>query len=169
MHHPPLPIQVTRDLARLVESEALGEAFFATPAHLSISEQERRAWSALRDLEVQTNAGVGSFIERAELPGSAKNRVASVAGFSGSTGLRIVPFSTRLKVIRHGTKRYLPAYQRLAEHFAGTEHATFFDYVVQHELAIISFTSDALAEQRNALEPVLRLLDEPVPGLSTPG
>ena len=169
MRHQPLPTQVTRDLARLVESEALGEAFFATAAHLSISEQERRAWSALRDLEVQTNAGVGSFIERAELPGSAKNRVASVAGFSGSTGLRIVPFSTRLKVIRHGTKRYLPAFQRLAEHFAGTEHATFFDYVVQHELAIISFTSDALAEQRNALEPVLRLLDEPVPGLSTPG
>jgi len=116
MQHPPLPTRVTRDLARLVESEALGEAFFATAAYLSFSEQERRAWSALRDLEVQTNAGVGSFFERAELPGSAKNRVASAAGFSGSTGLRLVPFSTRLKVIRQGTKRYLPAFQRLAEH-----------------------------------------------------
>ncbi len=169
MPHPPLPTHVARDLARLVESEALGEAFFATAAHLSINEQERRAWSALRDLEVQTNAGVGSFIERAELPGSARNRVASAAGFSGSTGLRLVPFSTRLKVIRQGTKRYLPAFQRLAEHYAGTEDAAFFDYVVQHELAIISFTTDALAAQRNALEPVLRLLDEPVPGLTTSG
>jgi hypothetical protein len=37
---------------------------------------------------------------------------------------------------------------------------------VQHELAIISFTTRALAAQRNALDPVLRLLDEPVPGLA---
>lgn len=169
MPHPPLPTQVTRDLARLVESEALGVAFFATAAHLSITEQERRAWGALRDLEVQTNAGVSSFVERAELPGGARNRIASTAGFSGGTGLRLVPFSTRLKVIRHGTKRYLPAFQRLAEHYTGTEDAMFFNYVVQHELAIISFTTKALAAERNALDPVLRLLDEPVPGLTATG
>ncbi len=169
MPHPPLPTQVTRDLARLIESEALGVAFFATAAHLSITEQERRAWGALRDLEIQTNAGVGSFVERAELRGGAGNRVASAAGFAGGTGLRLVPFSSCLKVIRRGTNRYLPAFQRLAEHYTGTEDARFFNYVVQHELAIISFTSGALAAERNALDPVLRLLDEPVPGLSTTG
>jgi hypothetical protein len=167
MPHPPLPTQVTRDLARLIESEALGVAFFATAAHLSVTEQERRAWGALRDLEIQTNAGVSSFVERAELLGGAKNRIASTAGFSGATGLRLVPFSTRLKVIRQGTKRYLPAFQRLAEHYTGTDDAMFFNYVVQHELAIISFTTRALAAERNALDPVLRLLDEPVPGMTT--
>lgn len=51
MPHPPLPTSVTRDLARLIESEALGVAFFATAAHLSVTEEERRAWRALRDLE----------------------------------------------------------------------------------------------------------------------
>jgi hypothetical protein len=167
--HPQLPTQVTRDLARLVESEALGEGFFTAAAHLSVSEQERRAWGALRDLEVQTKAGVTSFLERAELPGSATNRLASTAGVSGATGLRLAPFRTRLKVIRHGTKRYLPAFQRLADHYAGTEDARFFDYVVEHELAIISFTTGALAAERQALDPVLRLLDRPVPGPTTSG
>ena len=165
MDHPPLPAHVRRDLARLIESEALGEAHFATAARLSRTGTERRAWSALRDLETQTKAGVSSFIERAELPGSAKNRIASTAGHSSATGLRLVPFSTRLKVTWHGTKRYLPAFQRLAEHYTGTDDAKFFDYVVRHELAIISFTTMALAAERGALDPVLRLLDEPVPGL----
>ncbi len=169
MPKPPLPTHIKRDLARLIESEALGVAFFATAAHLSLTEQERRAWGALRDLEIQTNAGVSSFVHRAELPGGAGNRIASTAGFSGATGLRLVPFTTRLKVIRQGTNRYLPAFQRLAEHYAGTEDARFFDYVVQHELAIISFTTSALAAERSALDPVLRLLDEPVPGLTTSG
>lgn len=169
MPNPPLPTPVTRDLARLIESEALGVAFFTTAAHLSVTERERRAWGALRDLEIQTNAGVRRFVERAELPGAARNRIASTAGVSGGSGLRLVPFSTSLKVIRHGTKRYLPAFQRLAEHYTGTDEAEFFDYVVRHELAIISFTTRALSAERNALDPVLRLLDEPVPGLTTTG
>jgi hypothetical protein len=169
MPHQPLPAGVTRDLARLIESEALGVAFFATAAHLSVTEEERRAWGALRDLEIQTNAGVSSFVERAELPGGARNRIASTAGFAGGTGLRLVPFSTRLQVIRRGTKRYLPAFQRLAEHYTGTDEAMFFKYVVQHELAIISFTTRALAAERNALDPVRRLLENPVPGLTTSG
>jgi len=85
------PPHVVRDLARLVESEALGEAYFCTAAHLSSTEQERRGWEALRDLEVQTNAGVSSFIERANQPCPATNRIASAAGFSGATGLRLIP------------------------------------------------------------------------------
>lgn len=159
-----LPRPVTRDLARLVESEALGEGFFGTAAKLSRDAQEHRAWEALHQLEVQTKAGVRGFLERAQLPGEARHRLASTAGVTGATGLRPAPFSLRLKVIRQGTHRYLPAFQRLAEHYAGTDEARFFDYVVQHELAIVAFTTDALAGERRALDPVLRLLDEPVPG-----
>lgn len=162
-----VPPQVARDLARLVESEALGEAFFDTAAHLGGTQQERRGWEALRDLEVQTNAGVSSFIERASLNCHSTNRIASTAGFSGATGLRLMPYSTRLKLIRQGTKRYLPAFHRLAAHYSCTDEAPFFDYVVQHELAIISFTTAALATERGALDPVLRLLDDPVPGLNS--
>ncbi len=33
----------------------------------------------------------------------------------------------------------------------------FFDYVVQHELASVSFTTSALAAERNGLDPVSRL------------
>ncbi len=169
MSHPPLPTRVRRDLARLIESEAIGEGMFATAARLGVTEQERRTWGTLRDLERQTNAGVASFLERAELPLSATHRLASLAGVSGAAGLRIVPSRTRLKVVRQGTKRYLPAFQRLAEHYAGTGEARFFDYVVEHELAIIAFTTKALAEERGALDPVLRLLEAPVPGVATPG
>ncbi len=166
MPHAPLPPRVTRDLARLIESEALGESMFATSARLSVTEQERRTWGALRDLEVQTNAGVHRFLERAEIPLTATHRLASAAGVSGAAGLRLAPSRLRLKVVRQGTKRYLPAFHRLAEHYAGTDEARFFDYVVQHELAIIAFTAKALAAERSALDPVLRLLDEPVPGVT---
>ena len=72
-------------------------------------------------------------------------------------------------MIRQGAKRYLPAFQRLAEHYSRSDEAPFFDYVVQHELAIISFTTATLATERGALDPVLRLLDVPVPGLSSSG
>lgn len=163
MPQPP-PRHVARDLARLIESEALGEAFFATAAQHSDSEPEHRAWTALRDLETRTMAGVSSFVQRAELPRSAENRLASTAGSSGASGLRLVSFENQLKVIRYGTKRYLPAFLRLAEHYRRSDDARFFDYVVQHELAIISFTTRALAAESDALDPVLRLLDEPVPG-----
>lgn len=157
-----LPTHVLRDLSRLVESEYLGESLFATAAQLSTSEQARTQWRTLAYLETQTKDALHRFLD--QYPAVAPiNRLATGAGAVGAVGLRTLPERSRLTAIRLGTRRYLPAFERLAAHFQRTQYTPFFDYVVQHEHAIISFTELALAHDRNALDPVMRLLERGAP------
>ncbi len=81
--------------------------------------------------------------------------------------MQLLPYRLQLRTFGWVSKRYLPVFHRLARHYVGTEEAAFFDYVVQHELAIIEFASNALADARGPLDSVLRLLDGGVPGLTT--
>jgi hypothetical protein len=162
-----LPPPIVCDLNRLVESEEFGASLFETAAKLTRSDRTQCAWSALRDLERQTNAGVAAFIARSGISLEPTNAVARVAGFSGGTGMQLLPYRLQLRTFGLVSKRYLPAFRRLARHYEGTEEAAFFDYVVRHELAIIEFASNALADARGPLDPVLRLLDGGVPGLTT--
>jgi hypothetical protein len=160
-----LPRIVLRDLHRLVESEDLGESLFATAARLSRTDEATRRWRALESLESQTKLGVRRFLDRSGLPVAPTNRLAASAGGIGAWGLRVIPESARVTAIRLGTKRYLPAFERLASYYADTCDAPFFDYVVEHERAIITFTELALARDRNALDGVMRLLERGAPTL----
>lgn len=163
----PLPPAIARDLARLVESEELGTSVFGAAARVTRSDRHRRSWNALRDLEIQTNAGVADFIARSGLELKPTNTLARAAGSTGGAGLQLLPYGLQLRAVRLPADRYLPAFHRLARYYEGTEEAAFFDYVVQHELAIIEFTGKALADARGPLDPVLRLLDRGVPGLAS--
>jgi hypothetical protein len=156
---------ITRDVARLVESEELGTSLFRAAAGRARSEHARHAWTTLHELEKQTNAGVAAFLTRAGLDVKPTNTVAEAAGSAGGTALHLLPYHLQLNAVRLGTHRYLPAFRRLAHHYQDTTEAPFFDYVVQHELAIIAFTSSTLAGSASALDPVERLLDHAVPGL----
>jgi hypothetical protein len=158
-----LPRSVFRDLGRLVESEDLGESLFATAARLSVTDQARKQWRALERLETQTKLGVHRFLNRSGLPVEPTNRVATGAGAVGGLGLRVIPERARLTAVRLGTRRYLPAFERLAAFYQRTDEAPFFDYVVEHERAIIAFSELALAHDRNALDPVMRLLEHGAP------
>lgn len=163
MSHPKvLPADVLDDVRRLVESEELGEAYFGTAARLARTEAHRRRWTALRDLEIRTNRAVTRFIERTELVVAPTNRAARVVGTGAGTGGLLMPDSVHLKLLKAGTGRYLPAFRRLADYFRETDDAAFFDYVVNHELAIIACADGALRDDRDALDPVLRLLDRPL-------
>lgn len=158
----PLPTRVVADVRRLVESEELGEAYFGTAARLARSEEQRRCWAALRDLEIRTNRAVARFVDRAELVVASTNRAARAAGTSAGAGGLLIPDAIHLRLLKAGTRRYLPAFRRLADYYRGTDNASFFDYVVNHELAIIAYAEGALRGDRNALDPVLRLLDQPL-------
>ena len=162
-----LPPPLVCDLNRLVESEEFGTSVFETAAKLTRSDRTQGAWSALRDLEKQTNAGVAAFVARSGLALKPTNAVARAAGSSSGTGMQLLPYRLQLRTFGWVSKRYLPVFHRLARHYVGTEEAAFFDYVVQHELAIIEFASNALADARGPLDSVLRLLDGGVPGLTT--
>lgn len=158
-----LPPAVTADLRRLVESECLGVSLFAAAAERAHSHQHREAWRALHALEVKTQAGIASFIERTRPQIPSTNFLANTAGHVGGTGLQLLPYGLQLRAVRKGTTRYLPAFNRLARYFENSLEFPFFEYVVRHELAIIGFTSRALTRSPDALDPVLRLLDEAVP------
>jgi hypothetical protein len=162
-----LPSPIVCDLNRLVESEEFGFSLFETAAKLTRSDRTQAAWSALRELEKQTNAGVAAFIARSGLALEPTNAVARAVGSSGGTGMQLLPYRLQLRTFGLVSKRYLPAFHRLARHYEGTEEAAFFNYVLRHELAIIEFASNALADARAPLDPVLRLLDAGVPGLTT--
>ncbi|MGV9408877.1 hypothetical protein ACWDOP_03095 [Nocardia sp. NPDC003693] len=165
MSNPVIDPIVRADLRRLVESEELGASMFGTAERLATDDAQRRAWNALHELEIRTNAGVGAFLDRTGLAIAHANSLASAAGTAGAVGLRVLPYGIQLRAVREGTTRYLPAFHRLAAHYAGSPEAAFFDYVLRHELAIIEFSSNALAHAPGALDPVLRLLDSEVPGV----
>ena len=91
------------------------------------------------------------------------HRLAEAAGTLGGAALNHLPWRMQLDSVRLATRRYLPAFQRLAAAFERSDHQPFFDYAVNHELAIISFTGRALSSQRAPLDDVHRLLDTPMP------
>lgn len=158
-----LPHQVQRDLVRLVESEELGEASFATAAKVTTDDSRRAQLVALYQLEVQTKRGVRNFIERCELDLNTANAIAAGVGLAGGAFLHLMPEPIQLASLKLVSKRYLPAFRRLNDYYLGTEHWPFFDYVVAHELAIIDFAEMARFHNGCALDAVNRLLDMGIP------
>ena len=157
------PSRTMRDLHRLVESEVLGESLFRVMAKQSDSQKRSQAWELLRRLETQTKCGVQQFIERADLPLSGTNRPANIAGTLGGRSLPHLPWRFQLDAVRLATHRYLPAFRRLANAYQSSSYSPFFDYVVNHELAMITFTEQASTSNALCLDDVKRLLDKPVP------
>lgn len=155
-----LPPVVARDLARLVESEDLGEAFFGAAVR-TCAARERDTWDALHALETKTRDGVRRFIERSGVDVRSIAPLAGTVGAFGGQALGRLPTHLALRAIKLGTRRYLPSFQRLAGFYAATPDAPFFDFVVDHELAIIACADATLAGVADALAPVVRLLDEP--------
>lgn len=152
-----------RDLRRLVESEELGESFFHAAATHASQDHHVEAWTALHQLEVQTNQGVRLFIEHSGIKLASSHRLAGAAGTVGGSGLPFLPWHMQVRSVRLATHRYLPAFRRLARDFETSEYRTFFNYVVNHELAIIDFTERAAASNRAPLDAAHRLLDTPIP------
>ena len=158
-----MPAPIRRDLHRLVESETLGMAFFGTAAKRARDESHRAAWSTLCELEVRTNDGVQAFLTRSAVVVAPTQPLAAAAGAAAGLGIRILPDNLSWRLLRQGTSRYLPAFKRLAQHYAGTSEQAFFDYVVKHELAIIDAAEHAERGDIRGLDAVHRLLDTPVP------
>jgi hypothetical protein len=158
-----VPHQVRRDLVRLVESEELGESFFAAAANATIDESRRAQWEALHQLEAQTNRAARDFIEGCELDLKTTNAVAVGMGSVSGTVLHLMPQHVQLASLKLTSKRYLPAFRRLAHYYRATEHSPLFDYVVAHELAIVAFADKARHVNGCALDAVKRLLDAGTP------
>jgi hypothetical protein len=158
-----LPRGVRRDLMVLVQSEVFGERTAAAAARVARPGPRRDTWEALRELEHQTGGLVGELVAGVQL-GRRASEVADLAGrvVSGPAGLGLgaLPWRAQLVVTAHTTRPYLAAFQRLSRFFARPGERTFFDYVVDHELAIAELARRQLAGREDALAPVTALLGD---------
>lgn len=158
-----LPASVRRDLMILIQSEAFGERTFAVAARASPAGPRRESWEALHELERQTGDLVRDLVAGAQLGGRA-SAVADLAGRASAApagaALCALPWRAQLTVTAQGTRPYLAAFQRLGRTFARPGQRTFFDYVVDHELAIAELARRRLAGRPDALEPVTALLGD---------
>ncbi|MBU9766359.1 hypothetical protein FR943_21260 [Mycobacterium sp. TNTM28] len=164
----PIAGHLRRGLARLVESEELGESFALAAASHARDEHQAHAWRVIHALEAQTNGATRKFLQHSGIDVSETNRLAAAAGRIAAPPSVYWPWKVQLHSLRLATRRYLPVFQGLADGFHGTPHQDFFEYVVDHEVAIIRFIERDLDGQPAPLDAMLRLLETPVPMVEQP-
>jgi hypothetical protein len=147
------------DLNRIYESEILGEILFATAARLAWSQQRKRKWLRLRELESQTKDRLIEFLQQrqqqANLSGPVKAR-----GYCYGLLLGLLPWPVSMKLLEHGTVPFLKVYKRLEEN-ADEESKEFFSYVVAHEEAIAEFARlERAGQSGNSIKAVMNLLGQ---------
>ncbi|WP_131815812.1 hypothetical protein [Mycobacteroides franklinii] len=161
----PVDGSVRRGLAKLVESEELGESFALTAASHAREERQASAWASIHALEAQTNEETRKFLQHSGIEVNSSNRVAAKVGRIAAPPSVYWPWNVQLRSLRLATRRYLPVFQRLSEDFRGTPYQDFFEYVVDHEVAIIQFIERELDGKPSPLDAIARLLDRSVPEL----
>lgn len=146
------------DLDRMLGSEVLGEVLFATAARLSRSDEQRRKWERLRDLEIQTRDRIVETLERHGEHATPPPFTTAKARVFGAL-LGLLPWSMAMKLLGDGTAPFLEIFERLERH-ADPERKEFHGYVVAHERAIAEFAArERQARPDASLEPVLALLE----------
>ena len=139
-------------------SEVAGVQAFGVARRHARNARDRHMWDALHELEMQTRAaiyehlgdGVGRFA-RAE-------RFADLAGSASGAALHVLPQPLQMQALVLGTKPFLRHFRKLNDHFADSQHASLFGYVLAHEQAIAELGKRGLAGEENALAPVEALL-----------
>ncbi|MFV8047981.1 hypothetical protein [Mycobacterium sp. 48b] len=154
---------IRRGLRKLVESEELGESFALVAASHAREERQEEAWRTIHALEAQTNEATRKFLQHSGVCVKPTNRLAGTAGRFAAPPSVYWPWRVQLHSLRLATRRYLPVFQRLSDAFYGTAHQDFFEYVVDHEVAIIGFIERELAGKPASLDAIHRLLDAAVP------
>ena len=145
-----------KDLAAIYRSEVTGEALFNTAAALTFSANKAK-WLTLAALERQTRLRYLDFV--AEQPGAARFPAGSLLlGYGFGVLFGLMPWRAAMNMLQSGTTPLIEVFTRLDEH-ADENSKAFFDYVLQHELAIDAFARAELAGKPNAIEPVESLLE----------
>lgn len=128
--------QFNQDIKTVYLSEVYGEASFRSAYGLSRGRKKVRA-KALLDLERQTKARVLAYYRRNRIRVPASSMMALKGRLLGLV-FPLFPWRWVLKIILHETEGFLLLFQRLAEQ-ADEQEKDFFQYLVDHEIAIRRF------------------------------
>lgn len=139
--------KASKDLKITLTSEVYGEASFRSAFYISSGVKKLKA-KALWQLEIQTKARVMDYFERHNL---AKPNFfwPSLKGTVLGLTFPLLPWKIVLKIILKETEGYLQVFQHLAQQ-ASTEEQDFFNYLVDHEVAIRRFAELELDNQPGA-------------------
>lgn len=139
--------------------EVLGEIAFAVACGYSDDPVKRDKLLLLRKLETRTKAQIENWMQRQGISLDAN------IDYHGAValGIRYAVDHWRLNMqkLLAATVQYMPLYQRLLTN-AEVEDRRLFEKVIAHEKALEQFARGELMGQKDAIEPVRRLLESPL-------
>ena len=149
---------IIRSVRVLVVSEVFGvEAAAFAERHASNAAQ-RQIWALLHELERQTRDAIYDRLGDTAGRFAMAARVANASGTANGAAVTVLPHRVQMRSLVMATKPFLPHFRKLDRHFADTPGATFFHYVLAHELAIAELGRRVLTNQDEPLAPVEALL-----------
>lgn len=151
---------IVKDVGMVIMSESAGMQLFAVPERLARKSSEKNMWAALHELETQTHSAVFEMLGDEAHRFIPRDKVAAASGVAAGMGLAALPRRLRFYALAEGTRVFVPRFQKLANHFNGTQWGPFFQYVLEHELAIADMSRRALAHDLAFLAPIENLLGQ---------
>ncbi|TRW77902.1 hypothetical protein FK535_26290 [Mycolicibacterium sp. 018/SC-01/001] len=154
---------IRRDLQVLLVSEIGGVETFATAHRAAKDSADRTMWEVLHALEVTTKAAVYDNLGDIAEQVMPWRRTTEALGTTNGAGLALLPHHMQMRALTAATKLFLPRFEKLHNHFHGTDLAPFFAFVVAHEKAIAEVGRRGLAGRDDVLAPVEALLQQGAP------
>lgn len=149
--------QYKQDLQRIHESEVYGLAVFGTAARMTLNEQRREKWLALKALEEKTLERYVSYMKDSGQV-ITEPRGWKLKGYLEGLALGALPWRIAMKLLEQGTQPFQEKFLRLKNNAQGKEQE-FFAYVYAHEKAIEAFAQKELGKDDSSLIAVNSLLE----------
>jgi hypothetical protein len=149
---------IIRSVRILVVSEVFGAEAAAFAERHARNAAQRRIWAVLHELELQTRDATYERLGDTAGRFATAARVANATGTANGAAVTALPHRLQMRSLVVATKPFLPHFRKLDRHFAGGPSATFFHYVLAHELAIAELGRRVLSNHDEPLAPVEALL-----------
>ena len=149
---------IMRSVRILVVSEVFGAQAAAFAERHARNATQRQIWAVLHELERQTRDAVYDQLGDSAGRFATAARVANASGTANGAAVTALPHRLQMRSLVMATKLFLPHFRKLDRHFAGSPRATFFHYVLAHELAIAELGRRVLTNHDEPLAPVDALL-----------
>lgn len=149
--------QYKKDLQRIHESEVYGTAVFDTAAQLTLNQDHKQKWLALKALEVQT---LNRYLEYMQQTGQkvVEPKIWALKGRAEGVALGLMPWRLAMRLVRDATLPFQEKFLRLKNN-ASEADRKFFAYVYAHEKALEAFAKKELMRDPDSLKAVRELLD----------
>lgn len=149
---------IIRSVRVLVVSEVFGAEAAAFAERHARDAAQRRIWAALHELESQTRDAVYDRLGDTAGRFATAARIANASGTTNGAAVAALPHRLQMRSLVMATKLFLPQFRKLDRYFADSPLATFFHYVLAHELAIAEVGKRVLSNHDEPLAPVEALL-----------